>query len=154
MHCTAYTYVGKSVTDPLKCRRNNLCGTGNQLGAICDHKVDKIVFSSTCATYGMPEKRPITEQEPPNPIHPYGRSQLMADAAAAGTAGTAVVGAVCPLPDGKCLRGGARRDGDSGVAVAIAPASQAPDSSGRGHSPEVRCAQRFHSSGCSITTGR
>lgn len=79
MHFAAYTYVGESVGNPLKYYRNNLCGTASLLGSMRDHGVDKIVFSSTCATYGIPRTLPITEQEDQNPVNPYGCSKLMVE---------------------------------------------------------------------------
>ena len=77
MHFAAYAYVGESVEDPAKYYRNNVAGTLTLLETMRDCGVDKIIFSSTCATYGMPERIPITEDHPQNPINPYGRSKLM-----------------------------------------------------------------------------
>ncbi|MEM1312727.1 MAG: UDP-glucose 4-epimerase GalE [Patescibacteria group bacterium] len=77
IHFAAYAYVGESVTDPQKYYHNNLVGTLNLLAAMKEYKVDKIVFSSTCATYGIPETLPITENTPQRPINPYGKTKLM-----------------------------------------------------------------------------
>lgn len=77
MHFAAYTFVGESVTDPAKYYRNNFMGTLTLLEAMLAAGVDKFVFSSTCATYGMPQEIPIPENHPQNPINPYGMSKLM-----------------------------------------------------------------------------
>jgi UDP-arabinose 4-epimerase len=77
IHFAAYAYVGESVTDPAKYYANNVVGTLNLLEAMRAQGVDRIVFSSTCATYGVPESVPIRETTPQNPINPYGASKLM-----------------------------------------------------------------------------
>jgi UDP-arabinose 4-epimerase len=77
IHLAAFAYVGESVTDPAKYYRNNVAGTLALLDSARACGVDKIVFSSTCATYGTPRKIPITEDEPQNPVNPYGASKLM-----------------------------------------------------------------------------
>ncbi len=77
MHFAAYAYVGESVENPSKYYRNNVAGTLTLLDTMRTCAVDKLIFSSTCATYGMPEQIPITEDHPQNPINPYGRSKLM-----------------------------------------------------------------------------
>ena len=77
MHFAAYAYVGESVQDPGKYYRNNVAGALTLLEAIRDHGVKKLIFSSTCATYGAPSKVPIMEEEPQNPVNPYGASKLM-----------------------------------------------------------------------------
>lgn len=79
MHFAAYAYVGESVIEPEKYYRNNVACTLNLLHAMRMHGCDKIIFSSTCATYGEPEKVPITEEMPQEPINPYGRSKLMVE---------------------------------------------------------------------------
>jgi UDP-glucose 4-epimerase len=79
IHFAAFAYVGESVTDPEKYYYNNVAGTLNLLGAMKNHGVSKIVFSSTCATYGVPSLVPITEDEPQNPINPYGQTKLMVE---------------------------------------------------------------------------
>lgn len=81
MHFAAFAYVGESVTDPAKYYRNNVVGTLNLLDAMRAADVRKIVFSSTCATYGSPEKLPITESTPQNPINPYGYTKLVIERA-------------------------------------------------------------------------
>lgn len=78
-HFAAFAYVGESVTRPAKYYFNNVCNTLNLLEAMRNHGCDKIIFSSTCATYGIPEKLPITEDMPQNPINPYGATKLMVE---------------------------------------------------------------------------
>jgi len=77
IHFAAFAYVGESVENPAKYYRNNVVGTLSLLDAMRANSVDKIVFSSTCATYGIPEEVPIAEDTPQRPINPYGRSKLM-----------------------------------------------------------------------------
>ncbi len=79
MHFAAYAYVGESVTQPAKYYRNNVLGTLTLLEAMLEAGVNKFVFSSTCATYGVPESVPITEDQPQNPINPYGATKLMVE---------------------------------------------------------------------------
>ena len=79
MHFAASAYVGESVQDPRKYYRNNVANTVSMLDAMALTGVKKLVFSSTCATYGEPHKVPITEQFPQNPISPYGHSKLMVE---------------------------------------------------------------------------
>jgi len=76
MHFAAYAYVGESVTDPLKYYFNNVSATLHLLHAMLAKGVKKFVFSSTCATYGIPEKMPIVEGSPQAPINPYGQTKL------------------------------------------------------------------------------
>ena len=77
MHFAALAYVGESVTEPSMYYRNNVGGTQSLVDTMRAHDVDRLVFSSTCATYGVPERLPITEDTPQKPINPYGRSKLM-----------------------------------------------------------------------------
>ena len=77
IHFAAFTYVGESVNDPQKYFINNVVGTTNLLNVMLENGVKKIVFSSTCATYGEPQYTPIDEKHPQNPINPYGRTKLM-----------------------------------------------------------------------------
>lgn len=77
MHFAAFCYVGESVTQPLKYYQNNVAATLGLLSSMLDHNIDKLIFSSTCATYGEPDKLPISESENQQPINPYGRSKLM-----------------------------------------------------------------------------
>lgn len=78
-HFAAYAYVGESVENPEKYYFNNVSNTLNLLHAMKEHGVNKIIFSSTCATYGEPERVPITEDMPQNPINPYGATKLMVE---------------------------------------------------------------------------
>jgi UDP-glucose 4-epimerase len=77
MHFAACSLVGESMTNPGKYFSNNLGAVINLLDAAVEGKVKSIVFSSTCATYGIPEIIPITEDEKQDPISPYGESKLM-----------------------------------------------------------------------------
>ena len=79
MHFAASAYVGESVTDPRKYYRNNVSNTVSMLDAMHAAGIRKLVFSSTCATYGVPPKVPMTEDLPQNPINPYGESKLMVE---------------------------------------------------------------------------
>ncbi len=79
MHFAAYAYVGESVTEPAKYYRNNVTGTLTLLEAMLAASVKNFVFSSTCATYGVPETVPIPEEHPQNPINPYGGTKLMVE---------------------------------------------------------------------------
>ena len=72
----AFSQVGESVTAPLKYYDNNVGGAVSMLTAMKNHGVDKIVFSSTAATYGEPEKQPIEETDRTDPTNPYGASKL------------------------------------------------------------------------------
>ena len=76
MHFAAFAYVGESVNDPLKYYFNNVVATLGLLRVMLKHGVKKFVFSSTCATYGVPTAMPIVETMPQAPINPYGQSKL------------------------------------------------------------------------------
>lgn len=75
-HFAAFAYVGESVQEPEKYYYNNVVNTLNLLHAMKKYGCKKIIFSSTCATYGESEKMPITEDMPQNPINPYGFTKL------------------------------------------------------------------------------
>lgn len=77
MHFAAYAYVAESVCDPGKYYRNNVAGTLTLLEVMRDHGIGSLVFSSTCAIYGEPERIPINEDHGQRPINPYGASKLM-----------------------------------------------------------------------------
>jgi UDP-arabinose 4-epimerase len=77
VHFAAFAYVGESVGDPGLYYRNNVAGTISLLEAMRAAGVRHLVFSSTCATYGVPESVPLVEESPQNPINPYGRTKLM-----------------------------------------------------------------------------
>ncbi len=83
MHFAALAYVGVSVTNPAEYYRNNVVGTLSLLDAMRVAGVGRIVFSSTCATYGVPEVVPITEAEKQAPISPYGFTKLVMERALA-----------------------------------------------------------------------
>ena len=76
IHFAAYAYVGESVSDPAMYYRNNLGGSLSLIEAIRETGVDKIIFSSTCATYGIPADSPIRESAPQLPVNPYGETKL------------------------------------------------------------------------------
>lgn len=76
IHFAASSFVGESVSDPGKYYRNNVVGTLNLLDAMRAAGVSRIVFSSTCATYGEPLHTPIDENCPQRPVNPYGRTKL------------------------------------------------------------------------------
>ncbi|TXN73569.1 UDP-glucose 4-epimerase GalE, partial [Methylobacterium sp. WL8] len=79
IHFAALAYVGESVTHPAEYYTNNVAGTLNILSEMAKASINKFVFSSTCATYGMPQKLPICETTPQHPINPYGASKLMVE---------------------------------------------------------------------------
>jgi len=77
MHFSAFALVEESVLYPEKYYQNNVIGTLNLLQVMREFGVKHFIFSSTCATYGLPEKIPISEDHPQDPINPYGRTKLM-----------------------------------------------------------------------------
>lgn len=77
IHFAAYSLVGESMENPAKYFENNLQGGLNLLEVMKNHQVNKIVFSSTCAIYGFPDKLPVTEEESKKPVSVYGESKLM-----------------------------------------------------------------------------
>lgn len=79
MHFAAYAYVGESVTEPAKYYRNNVVATLTLLEAMLAAGIKTFVFSSTCATYGVPKTVPIPEDHPQSPINPYGMTKLMVE---------------------------------------------------------------------------
>ncbi|NDL67075.1 UDP-glucose 4-epimerase GalE [Anaerotalea alkaliphila] len=76
IHFAANSLVGESMTDPLKYYDNNLCGTKVLLSAMVAHGIDKIVFSSTAATYGEAQRMPILETDRTEPTNTYGETKL------------------------------------------------------------------------------
>lgn len=78
-HFAAFGYVGESVSNPGMYYRNNTMGTMTLLDAMVAAGVDKLIFSSTCATYGIPDHVPMTEETPQSPINPYGWSKLFVE---------------------------------------------------------------------------
>lgn len=79
IHFAANAYVGESMTDPSKYFRNNTFNTLNLLDTMVARGVARIVFSSTCATYGDPQRIPIDESHPQAPVNPYGESKLFVE---------------------------------------------------------------------------
>jgi len=81
VHFAAYALVGESMQTPMLYFKNNLGGGLHLLDAMLRADVPKIIFSSTCATYGQPEVMPMTEALPQRPTNPYGESKLMFETA-------------------------------------------------------------------------
>ena len=79
MHFSSFIEVGESVQNPEKYYTNNVVNTMNLLKVMLKHDVKKFIFSSTCATYGVPQKIPLVEDHPQNPINPYGWTKLMVE---------------------------------------------------------------------------
>jgi UDP-glucose-4-epimerase GalE len=108
VHFAAFSFVGESVQQPGKYYQNNVVNTLHLLECMRRNRVGQMVFSSTCATYGLPERVPITEDEPQKPINPYGNGKLaieraLADYAAAyglGYAALRYFNAAGASPDG------------------------------------------------------
>lgn len=81
IHFAAFIAVEESVKDPVKYYRNNFSSALNLIDACARHGVDKFIFSSTAAVYGIPERIPVTEEMPLLPINPYGTSKMMTELA-------------------------------------------------------------------------
>jgi UDP-arabinose 4-epimerase len=79
IHLAAFAYVGESVIDPSKYYVNNVAGTISLLDALRRHNIKRIVFSSSCAVYGVPTSVPITEKHKLDPVNPYGASKMMVE---------------------------------------------------------------------------
>jgi len=79
MHFCAFIEVGESVAAPEKYYKNNVQNTITLLEQMRKHAIDKFIFSSTAAVYGMPERMPIAEEDRKAPINPYGKSKLMVE---------------------------------------------------------------------------
>ncbi|PIA63872.1 hypothetical protein AQUCO_00201299v1 [Aquilegia coerulea] len=79
IHFAAVAYVGESTLEPLRYYHNITANTLTVLEAMAAHRVKTLIYSSTCATYGEPEKMPITEDTPQVPINPYGKAKKMAE---------------------------------------------------------------------------
>jgi UDP-glucose-4-epimerase GalE len=79
MHFAGYGYVGESVEKPLLYYRNNIAGSASLLHSVIYWRTIPVVFSSTCAIYGLPERIPIAEDHPQRPINPYGHSKLVVE---------------------------------------------------------------------------
>ncbi len=98
-HFAAFAYVGESVIDPEKYYFNNVANTLNLLSTMKKYKCRKIIFSSTCATYGIPDNLPITEDMPETHIIP-----LILDAASGKREDVKIFGTDYDTPDGSCIR--------------------------------------------------
>jgi UDP-arabinose 4-epimerase len=81
IHFAANAYVGESIHQPRKYFNNNVVNSLRLLHALLDVGINRIVFSSTCATYGIPRETPITEEHPQQPVNPYGESKLFVERA-------------------------------------------------------------------------
>ncbi len=81
MHFAAFALVGESVEHPAKYYQNNVVATLSLLESMRQCNVNRIVFSSTCATYGIPESMPINESTPQRPVNPYGFTKLVIERA-------------------------------------------------------------------------
>jgi UDP-arabinose 4-epimerase len=79
IHFAAVAYVGESVAEPLRYYENITVNTVHVLEAMKAANVKNLVYSSTCAVYGNPDKLPVTEATPPKPINPYGEAKLYAE---------------------------------------------------------------------------
>lgn len=79
MHFAASIVVPESIKEPVKYYRNNFCNTLNLVETCLEHDVKNFIFSSSAAVYGIPEKCPVSEDAPLNPINPYGRSKAMVE---------------------------------------------------------------------------
>ena len=79
IHFAGSAYVGESVYEPAKYYRNNVAGSLSLVQCLIEAKIDKFVFSSSCATYGVPQSVPIAEGHPQQPINPYGRTKLIVE---------------------------------------------------------------------------
>ena len=79
LHFAAFAYVGESMSEPATYFRNNTLNSLTLLEAMRRHALTRIVFSSTCATYGVPVRVPICEEDPQQPVNPYGASKLMVE---------------------------------------------------------------------------
>jgi UDP-arabinose 4-epimerase len=79
IHLAAYAYVGESVTDPIRYYDNNVGGTAKLLAACAAFGCRQMVLSSSCATYGVPTRMPVSEEEAQCPMNPYGYTKLVAE---------------------------------------------------------------------------
>ena len=81
MHFAALAHVGESMSEPAPYYANNVSSSITLLEAMREHGIDNLVFSSSCATYGIPRNVPICEDAPQQPVNPYGRTKLMLEQA-------------------------------------------------------------------------
>lgn len=81
IHFAAFAYVGESMSDPGRYYENNVNGSLSLMQAMQQAGVPHIIFSSSCATYGTPDRLPITESTPQDPLNPYGETKLVIERA-------------------------------------------------------------------------
>lgn len=79
IHFAGSAYVGESMSNPQKYFRNNVVNTLHMLDALLGTQVEHVVFSSSCAVYGIPEVVPMAEDHPTRPVNPYGESKLFVE---------------------------------------------------------------------------
>ena len=79
MHFAAFAYVGESIIKPEKYYRNNVIGTLNIAECMLEESINNLIFSSSCATFGVPESMPINETNIQSPINPYGKSKVASE---------------------------------------------------------------------------
>ena len=79
LHFAAFAYVGESMTNPVKYYRNNVAGSVTLFEAALQHGIRRVVFSSSCATFGIPRGGPIAEDHAQVPVNPYGRTKLVVE---------------------------------------------------------------------------
>lgn len=79
IHCAAYAELGESVVNPLRFYDNNVSKTITLLKTMFTFNIKKIIFSSSCSVYGIPQYLPLTEKHPKNPMNPYGKTKHMAE---------------------------------------------------------------------------
>jgi UDP-glucose 4-epimerase len=116
LHFAALSLVGESVEHPERYYRNNVAGTMNLLDAMLEHRIQRLVFSSTAATYGQPDEVPITEDAPTIPTNPYGASKLAVDG---------MIGAYCAA------------HGLAGISLRYFNVAGASGDAGEDHEPET-----------------
>ena len=125
VHLAASTGVADSCLHPARYHRNNALASANLIRACAANAVRRLVFASSAAVYGIPQSGPVSEEPPPAPVSPYGRSKLATErllgavAGAAGRrAGVTVFGTDYDTPDGTCLRDDIHVSDLAGIQVA------------------------------------
>ena len=105
LHFAAKSLVGESVADPAKYWSNNLGGTVSLLEAMREMRIRTIVFSSTAAVYGEPERSPVLETDPTRPTSPYGASKIAVDTTLTAVFATVDTALVTQLQNPQCPDG-------------------------------------------------